>query len=201
MAELGHPLRLDRLRSSWFDATAHEDHAAPDAYPIQLFGPGYEGRLPGGGEWSATELGAGRVLLEHAELEPWFDDLTIEEALRGESLPRRAVLERARASLAPILFEEITQEERNRRHAWDMEHPCVRLSEEMVAKVRALPRQPYVGHWDVALVMRDGSVIEDVELGFQGAIVSKVGGAREFELEPSEVVDVLDRGTTPSPSR
>jgi CubicO group peptidase (beta-lactamase class C family) len=90
---------------------------------------------------------------------------------------------------------KLTREERERTHAWNMAHPYVRLSEDIAAKVRALPETPYVGHWDVALVLRDGRVVEDVELGFAGSIVTRVAGEREFTLDPDDVVDVLDRST------
>lgn len=186
-------LHPDRLPTSWFDATAHEERLVPDAFGIQLLGQGHAGRIPAGEDWRRSDLGGGRVMLEHADPAAWFGELTLEQAMRGESIPSARLLERARASFGPLLFEEIAKEERARMIAWEMEHPHVRLSEDIVAKVHALPPTPYVGHWDVALVLRDGRVVEDVELGSEGAIVSRVGGEREFELDPAEIVDVLDR--------
>ena len=192
-AEHATPQAIDWLQTSQIDAIAHEERCAPDAFAIQLLGPGYAGRIPAGERWRSTKLAAGRVLLEHTDPAPWFDELTIEEAFGGESVPRRAVVERARSDFAAILFTDLTSEQRERQHAWNTAHPYVRLSEEIVAKVHALPTTPYVGHWDVAFVMRDGRVIEDVELGFYGSIVTRVAGEREFTLDPEEIVDVLDR--------
>ena len=194
-AEFPSPRSTDRLRTSQLDAVAHEERFAPDAFAVQLLGPGYAGRIPAGEDWRETDVGAGRVLLEHVDPAAWFDEVTLEEALRGESVPRRGVVEHARSDLAPILFADLTTEERERRHAWNVAHPYVRLSEEIVAKVRALPETPYVGHWDVALVFRDGRVVEDVELGFAGTVATRVAGEREFTLDPDDVVDVLDRST------
>jgi hypothetical protein len=95
----------------------------------------------------------------------------------------------------------VSRKERERTHAWNIAHPYVRLSEEIVTKVHALPETPYVGHWDVALVLRDGRVVEDVELGFVGSVVTRVACEREFTLDPDDVVDVLDRSTEHPPSK
>ena len=100
-AEFASPRSTDWLRRSSLEAIAHEEHRAPDAYAIQLLGPGYAGRIPGGADWRATDLTAGRVLLEHVDPAAWFDELTLEQAFRGESIPTAAVVERARASFAP----------------------------------------------------------------------------------------------------
>ncbi|MFL5930223.1 MAG: hypothetical protein ACJ75P_03110 [Gaiellaceae bacterium] len=197
LADAEVPVRqaTDRLQTSPLEAIAHEERFVPDAFPIQLLGPGYAGRIPAGEDWRETELGAGRVLLEHVDPAPWFDEITLEEALAGDSVPRSRVVQRARSDFASILFADLTTEERERAHAWNMAHPYVRLSEEIVAKVRALPTTRYVGHWDVALVLRDDRVVEDVELGFAGSIVTRVAGERDFALDPDDVVDVLDRST------
>lgn len=69
---------------------------------------------------------------------------------------------------------------------------CSGLPDDIVAKVHALPHTPYVGHWDVAFTLRDGSVVDDIELGFAGSIVMRVNGEPEFTLDPSEIVDVID---------
>jgi putative ABC transport system ATP-binding protein len=44
------------------------------------------------------------------------------------------------------------------------------------------------------IAMRDGRVVDDVELGFAGSIVTRVDGKREFSLDPETIVDVLHRG-------
>jgi hypothetical protein len=152
-------------------------------------------RLPAGDHWRATRLGEDRVLLAHADLAAWFDEVTLEQALAGDSVPREAVRERARASFVDLLFQDITDDERRRRHAWEMAHPYVRLPDHIVAKVHALPHTPYVGHWDVAFTLRDGSVVDDIELGFAGSIVMRVNGEPEFTLDTSEIVDVIDPRT------
>jgi hypothetical protein len=200
-AEFPNPGSSDRMQQSQLDAIAHEEHLAPDAFAIQLLGPGYAGRIPAGEGWRTSELAAGRVLVESTDPAPWFEEITLEEAMGGESVPRSAVVERARFDFASILFAEVSREERERRHAWNIAHPYVRLSEEIVTKVRALPETPYVGHWDVALVLRDGRVVEDVELGFVGSVVTRVACEREFTLDPDDVVDVLDRSTEHPPSK
>ena len=185
-------LSTDRLQSLSLVA-AHEERFAPDAFAIQLLGPGYEARIPTRARWRKTELVAGRVLLEHIEPAPWFDELTLEEAVAGESVPRRAVIAAARADLAPILFADLTGQQHAQRHAWRVAHPYIRLSDEIVAQVRALRAPPFVDHWDVALVMRAGRVVEGVELGFAGSVVTMVADERDFTLDPNDIVSVLDR--------
>jgi len=194
-AEAGYRERKERLGSARMDATAHEDHGVPDAFAIQVLGPGYSGRLPSGTDWRFTDLGKERMLVVHCEPAPWFDELTLAEAFEGESIPRRIVLERARSEFDALLLPPYTDEERERERAWGLAHPYVRLSDALVAKVHALPTTPFVDHWDVALVMRDGSIVEDVALGSTGSIVKSVAGDREVTLDPAAIVDVLDRAT------
>jgi hypothetical protein len=99
-AESPETVGADRPRAYDWDAIPYEDHLAPDAYAIQLLGPGYQGRLPNGDEWNTTELPGGRVLLEQADLAGWFDEITLEAAIRGESVRSRALLARAPESMA-----------------------------------------------------------------------------------------------------
>jgi hypothetical protein len=183
----------DRPLGSSIEAFAYEERAAPDAFPVQLLGPGYAGRVPSGEDWRATDLGADRVLLEHVDPAAWFDEITLEAALRGERIPSHEVVERARASFAEILFQAVTDEERDRKLTWDIAHPQVRLPEEIVEKVHALPETRCVGHWDVAFVLRDGTLVEDIQLGHNGWTVTRVGGEREFALDVDAIVDVLAR--------
>ena len=199
-AEFPHPRPSDRLQTSHLEAAAHEDEFAPEAFAIQLLSPGHAERFPSSDSWRVTVLGAGRILLQHDAPGPWFDELTLEEALAGETIPRHQAAREARAELAPILFNELTREDRERRHAWNMAHPYIRLPDEIVMKVHALPETPYVRHWNVALVLRDGRVVDDVDLGFAGTIVTKVAGEREFTLDPGDIVDVLHRSPS-GPSR
>jgi hypothetical protein len=84
-----------------------EDTRVPDAFAIQLLGPGYHD-VPAGLDWRATSLGAGRVLLEHRRPAEWFE---IPFAPRGGNRNARSppltppdVLANARADFAAILF-------------------------------------------------------------------------------------------------
>jgi hypothetical protein len=81
---------------------AFEDLYAPDAFGVQLLGPGYTSRVP-------TELDAWRVepirdsvLLEHADPDAWFAAPFVPFGRFGG--PEPDVLRAARADLAPILY-------------------------------------------------------------------------------------------------
>jgi hypothetical protein len=60
---------FDPRRQVWW---AFEGSHAPDAFGLQLLGPGYAGHVPAGKSWHATQLGDDRVLLEHLRPELWF---------------------------------------------------------------------------------------------------------------------------------
>jgi hypothetical protein len=100
-----------------------EDLWAPDAFGIQLLGPGYAGRVPEGPNWHATQVGPEAVLLEHVDPEAWFAELfgpfggrysrpnlvsSAREAAPGPAPPPPPpeVVERARADFAEILFTD-----------------------------------------------------------------------------------------------
>jgi hypothetical protein len=187
-AESPETVGADRLRAYHWDAIPYEDHLAPDAYAVQLLGPGYQGRLPKGDEWNTTELPAGRVLLEHADPARWFDEITLQDAIRGEPVPSRALLARARESTAPMLFPDVPYVPPKCR---EPTRPRVWLPQSIVTKVQRLPPSPTRM---VALVLDDGRVVEDVELSHDGAVVARVGGDADFELEPRRVADAVDRG-------
>ena len=187
-AESPETSRADRPRSYYLDAIAYEDQLVPDAYAIQLLGPDYQGRLPNGDQWNTTELAGGRVLLEHVDPAGWFDEITLEAAMTGESVPSSALLEAARESMAPILFPDVPYERRDRLEST---RPSVWLPQSIVTKVQTLSPSPPCA---VALVLDDGRVVEDVELSHGGAIVARIGGAAVFELDPRRVVDAVDRG-------
>jgi hypothetical protein len=53
-------------------SAAFEDEFAPDAFGLQLLGPGYAGRLPEGPVWKPVPAGPDAVVLEHADPEAWF---------------------------------------------------------------------------------------------------------------------------------
>jgi hypothetical protein len=79
-AELGVSLYLD-----WVPVPHHnplsnlgepfEDELAPDAFGVQLLGPGYDARLSVGPNWTRTPVASGAVLLEHADAGAWFGRL------------------------------------------------------------------------------------------------------------------------------
>lgn len=68
----------------------------------------------------------------------------------------------------------------------------MRLPAEIADKILALPESS-MGANRVALVLRDGSVIEDVKVAWGNDVVS-IGGRNEFSLPVCEIVDVIDRG-------
>jgi hypothetical protein len=90
---------------------AFEDRYVPDAFGIQLLGPGFADRVPVGADWRQERLDGDRVLLEHRELDAWLRGPRLEDALKGITPPSTEALAGARADFAPILFrEEIARE-------------------------------------------------------------------------------------------
>jgi hypothetical protein len=93
-------------RGIGFTSEAFEDLYAPDAFGVQLLGPGYAGRLPERAAWRAEPVGGGSVLLEHVDLREWFDApfVPFGQRLAPADQPEPPpVLARARVELAPIL--------------------------------------------------------------------------------------------------
>jgi hypothetical protein len=85
-----------------------EDVYAPDAFAVQLLGPGYAGRIPTTTCWRQTQLENDSVLLEHTDPTAWFDTPFapyggVNQTPAFEPPP---VLLRARADLDPILFRD-----------------------------------------------------------------------------------------------
>jgi hypothetical protein len=92
-------------------ARAYEDLYAPDAFAIQLLGPGYAGRIPEHPHWRRVELDPEHVILEHTSPSDWFETAFAPHG--GARSPIHAfdppdVLARARQELEPII---ITPEE------------------------------------------------------------------------------------------
>jgi hypothetical protein len=83
-----------------------EDRHVPDAFGIQLLGPGFAGRIPTGLDWRHTPLDGDRVLVEHCDLDAWLRGLRLEDALKGVTQPNADLLAAARADFASILFRE-----------------------------------------------------------------------------------------------
>jgi hypothetical protein len=84
---------IDRFNPAVISAEAFEDELVPDAFGVQLLGPAHAGaRLRG--RWRETPIGADAVLLEHPDVDAWFDSATVPPD----------VLAAAREDLAPILL-------------------------------------------------------------------------------------------------
>ena len=93
-------------RGTGFAPHSFEDVFAPDAFAVQLLGPGYEDRIPDHPAWRVERAGMGSLLLQHADLAPWFSEPFVPiggRASPGEASPPD-VLIRARTDLAPILY-------------------------------------------------------------------------------------------------
>jgi len=94
-------------RGSKFTQEAFEDIFAPDAFGVQLLGPGYADRAIAGDEWSVENLGHDRRLLSHRDRAAWFDAPFVplgDWHTRNEDHPTPDVLGRARRQLEPILY-------------------------------------------------------------------------------------------------
>jgi hypothetical protein len=101
------PPRPDiKLLTAEVRGAAFQDAYAPDAFGVQLLGPGYAGRIPEGPEWRRERVGDGAVLLEHVDLESWFAHPFGSPESIAAGMPTPPVLMRARTELAPILFTE-----------------------------------------------------------------------------------------------
>lgn len=102
------PERPDyRPRGTGWTADAFDDVYAPDAFGVQLLGPGYDGRIPNAAPWRATRAGTASVLLEHEDPAPWFDAPFISPPSRDSGpapTPAAEVLTHARTELAGILY-------------------------------------------------------------------------------------------------
>jgi hypothetical protein len=85
---------------------AFEDLYAPDAFGVQLLGPGYADRLPVSANWQAESVGKAAVLLQHVDPGAWFAEpfVPFRQELRMEDRPQRELLTQSRAELAAILF-------------------------------------------------------------------------------------------------
>lgn len=108
------------------------------------------------------------------------------------AVPRTELVERARATLAPILVPKIHWTELKRFDDEPAQPPVV-LPQSIVALVQPLPHSAEDEPRHVALVMRDGRILENVELSPSGAIVISINDDARFTLEPGQVADVLER--------
>jgi hypothetical protein len=111
VAQLGISLAEDWPPVPHFDpysitAEAFEDRFAPDAFGVQLFGPGYAGRVPDGPRWKPVGAGTDAIVLEHFDLDAWFERSFVPFGGRRPHQPARVpeVLAKARKDFAEILF-------------------------------------------------------------------------------------------------
>jgi hypothetical protein len=102
------PQRADsHPRGIGFTPQAFEDVFAPDAFGVQLLGPGYAGRTPDLSAWRRERTGTAAVMLEHVDLAAWFDTALIpfrNRRWQRENPEPPELLARAREQLAPILY-------------------------------------------------------------------------------------------------
>jgi hypothetical protein len=93
-------------RGIGFTAQAFEDVYAPDAFGVQLLGPGYADRVPTSPSWRKERAGRAAVVLEHDDLPAWFDTpfVPYDARLVPEQRPQPPVLTAARTELAPLLY-------------------------------------------------------------------------------------------------
>jgi hypothetical protein len=102
------PQRADHQPSGiGFTPQAFDDVFAPDAFAVQLLGPGYAGRAPDASAWRQERAGTAAVLLEHLDLPAWFDAPFVpfrDRTWQRDHPQPPAILARAREALAPILY-------------------------------------------------------------------------------------------------
>lgn len=86
-------------------STSSYDEYAPDAFGIQLLGPGYDGRIPTSRQYNQRSI-ADAALLEHSAPAAWFETPFVKPAHDPRDIAAQAptVLEQARVELEPILF-------------------------------------------------------------------------------------------------
>lgn len=89
MPHLSRPRRLSR-------ALPLEDRRVPDAFGIQLLGPGHAAGTPSSDDWTRTPVARDRVLLERRDLAAWF----------SRPRPDEATLRAARDDLRPLLIDD-----------------------------------------------------------------------------------------------
>jgi hypothetical protein len=93
-------------RAAGWTSESFEDVRAPDAFGIQLLGPGYPD-LPDTPNYRRERTGGASLILEHRNLAAWFDAPFIPSADQPSApLPPPKLLAAARAELAPILYKQ-----------------------------------------------------------------------------------------------
>lgn len=103
------PPRADLTRNRVGTGMGFENELAPDAFPIQLLGPGYRGRIPETSLYRREDLGDA-TFLEHTDLAAWFEEPMVPYDLSWKEIDNAVpppVLVEAREALAPILFRGV----------------------------------------------------------------------------------------------
>jgi hypothetical protein len=119
-AELARSLRDDwpsapQLEPNVLNAEPFEDEFAPDAFGLQLLGPGYSGWTPAGGSWRSEPAGTATIVA-HDQPEEWFAAPFVEFHWPPRFPPTPApavpeVLARARTDFAAILYRDAARPE------------------------------------------------------------------------------------------
>jgi hypothetical protein len=110
VASFGGSLEHDWPRRQGFHVVEeegpYEDAYAPDAFALQLFGPGYVGRIPGGANWQHIPVDDGHCLLAHRDPRAWFETsfTPAQGDRRLADPPVPAVLRAARQDFSSLLF-------------------------------------------------------------------------------------------------
>jgi hypothetical protein len=73
--------------------------------------------------------------------------------------------------------------------------PSSHLTDQVTSKIISFGESSY-GAYTVALVMADGTIVDDVTVAW-GREVVKVAGVDVPDFDGSQVVDALDRGPRP----
>ncbi len=111
VASFGGSLAHDWPRRKGFHVELEEEGPyegayAPDAFALQLFGPDYVGRIPGGANWQHIPVGDGHCLLAHRDPQAWFETsfTPAQGDRRLADPPAPAVLRAARQDFSDLLF-------------------------------------------------------------------------------------------------
>jgi hypothetical protein len=123
----------------------------PDVFGIQLLGPGHR-TVKASPNWTIETLPRDRFLFEHVEPERWFGPMNLEHALAGGEPPSPEQVTEGRIELTDLLFRE------------PVEH---QLPERLLLKLSSLPDH---GDRRVALVLSDGRILENIQIGYFGGI-------------------------------
>jgi hypothetical protein len=97
------PARPGFMAAAGFEG-AFEERWAPDAFAVQLLGPGYANRIPVGPSWKHTAAGD-CSLVEHVTPAAWFAQPFVPTGTLPEAAPIPDVLAAARSDFHDILID------------------------------------------------------------------------------------------------